>query len=340
MFIPWYSPSVRLTGRWCTLYKPAKDAHRYIQPPETYTAATAPGSSFELGFRGSMCILKFDLGFLGQPYPHMWLSVDDGSAFEVPVDRYLRVLAQGNGDHILKCMYKGGMEMLPRWYEPLMGVISFVGAQAEGEAPLPPDERPLIEFVGDSITEGVLIDADFDTVMPSPIDQFNRPYQDDAAAAYGCLTARRLNMRYMAQAYGATGMTRTGCGSVPRCGLTYEYVFDGVPYTGEKPDVIVINHGANDRGASCDEYLMRYEEFLRLVRKVNPSARVFALSAFCGAFDMELGAFIPRYNEKYGDNVFFVSSKGWLPEEPLHPLREGHRIIADRLYPILRDALK
>lgn len=339
MFIPWYSPSVRLTGRWSRIFAPEKDVHRYVQPSDCYTATTAPGSSFEAAFTGDMCVLRFNLGFLGQPYPHMWISVDNGPAVEVPVDRYLRVKAQTYGTHIVKVIYKGGMEMLPRWYEPLMGSIAFCGLDADGEAELPVDGRRLIEFIGDSITEGVLIDDDFDTEKPAKIDQFNRPYQDDSTATYGYLTAEKLGMRYMAQAYGATGMTRAGCGSVPRCGLTYEYVFDGVRYTGEKPDVIVINHGANDRGVKAEEYLARYEEFLQLVRRTVPGAVIIALSAFCGAFDAELSAFIPSYNAKYGDSVHYISSKGWVPLEPLHPQRGGHRTIAEHLYPLIKEII-
>ena len=34
--------------------------------------------------------------------------------------------------------------------------------------------------------------------------------------------------------------------------------FDGVPYTGEKPDIVLINHGANDRAACAEEYIQRY----------------------------------------------------------------------------------
>ena len=58
-----------------------------------------------------------------------------------------------------------------------------------------------------------------------------------------------------------------------------------------------------------------------------------------GAFDAELAAFIPEYNRKNGANVHFVSSKGWVPAEPLYPLRSGHRIIADRFTPILEKII-
>ncbi len=144
----------------------------------------------------------------------------------------------------------------------------------------------------------------------------------------------------MFQAYGAVGMTRIGCGSVPRAGLLYPWCYDGTPYEGEKPDIVMINHGANDRAATAEEYLMRYGEFLDIVRAAHPAATIIVLSPFVGAFNDDLAAFIPEYNAKNNANVHFISSKGWVPAEPLHPLRDGHRTIADHLVPIVREILK
>lgn len=340
MMIHWYDPSVRFTGRWSRNLNLSNDPHCYMQRSPDYATTTAPGSSFELAFKGRSILLKFDLGYLGKPYPHLWISMDGGARIETSVDRYLRVEAPDDGEHVVKVVYKGGMEQLSRWYGPLMGAVSFIGAEADEQGKLPDDDRPLIEFIGDSITEGVLVDADYSDLPANLLEQFNRPYQDDNLATYAALTAEKLNLRAMFQAYGAVGLTRSGCGGVPRAGLLYPWCYDGTPYDGEKPDIVVINHGANDRAASAEEYLMRYEEMLDLIRTTNPAAVVVALSAFVGAFNDDLAAFIPEYNRKNGANVHFVSSKGWVPEEPLHPLRAGHRIIADKFAPILREILK
>lgn len=340
MFIHWYDPSVRLTGRWTRLVKEGGDPHQFVQPTARFTTTTAPGSYFELAFEGDSALLHFDLGYLGQPFPHLWLSLDGGAAFEAPVDRYLRVLAPDEGVHVLRVTYKGGMEMLPRWYAPLMGAVSFKGAEVKAAALLPEDNRPLIEFVGDSITEGVLTDADYDSEPANPVnDQFNRPYQDDNSATYAALTARRLNLRAMFQAYGAVGLTRSGCGSVPRAGLIYPYVYNDVPYTGEKPDIVVINHGTNDFASPAEEFIARYLELLDLIRERSPEAIIVCLSPFCGVFDAEIREMVEEYRAARDQRVYFVSGAGWLPREPLHPLREGHRMIADRFTPLLREIL-
>jgi len=339
MFIKWSDPSVRLTGRWSRNYEPRFDYHIFNQPTPAYTTTTAAGSYFELAFTGDCARLHFDLGYLAQPYPHLYISVDGGARIEVPVDRYLRVETEEYGPHIIKVIYKGGMEQLPRWYSPLMGAISFIGAEVDAPAELPEDTRRLIEFIGDSITEGVLTDADYASAPAHTLDQFCRPYQDDNCATYAALTAKRLNLRAMYQAYGAVGLTRSGCGSVPRAGLIYPYVYEGTEYTGEKPDIVLINHGANDRAASAEEYIARYEELINMIFKNTPDAIVVCLGAFCGAFDKELGEFAEKYNAAHEKKIHFISTNGWVPLEPLHPLRDGHKIIADHLTPLLKEII-
>ncbi len=335
MFIPWHDKSIRLTGRWSRLGLNGEPGEQ----PAHSAVTTAPGSYFEIAFSGSEIVLQFDLGYLAQPYPHLWLCLDNGSRFEAPVDRFLRIHAENPGVHVLRATFKSAMEMMHRWYAPQLGCIAFVGAQVERPEELPRDDRPIIEFIGDSITEGVLIDVESADSTSGPIDQFNRPYQDDNLATYAALTAQELNLRPIFQAYGAVGMTRSGCGSVPRAGLIYPYVYDETPYTGETPDIIVINHGTNDRGRSADEFLCRYEEYLNMVRELRPDAKVVCLTPFCGAFDSELRGFIPSYNKKYQANVYLISSLNWIPSTPIHPLRDGHRIVAEHLAPLLAEII-
>ena len=339
MFIHWYDECVRLTGRWSRLTEDVVEPHAHFNPTARYTATTAAGSYFELAFTGKWVWLNFDLGYGAQPQPHLWISVDGGPRVEVPVDRYLRVEAKDEGNHVVKVIYKGGMEQLHRWYLPLYGCVSFIGAQAEGPGVLPEDNRRIIEFIGDSITEGVLIDVDYDDHPADLIDQHNRPYQDDNCATYAALTAEALNLRPMFQAYGAVGLTRTGCGGVPRAGLIYPWCFERVPYEGEKPDIVMINHGANDRNNGAEEYIQRYAEFIDMVRENTPDAIIVCLGAFVGAYDKELGDFVKSYNETHDKPIHFISTRGWVPAEPLHPLRDGHRTIANNLIPILKEII-
>ena len=325
MFIPWYDPSVRLTGRWSNLDKSGAESVE----AHNLTVATAPGAYFEAAFVGQQCVLRFQTEGMAQPMPHLWISVDQGAHIEVTVDRWIRVRAETVGIHVVKVIYKSSMELIPRWHAPELGAIAFLGFEAEAPAQLPPDHRPIIEFIGDSITEGVLIDESFSPILTE--SQLNRPYQDDNCATYAALTAEALNLRPVFQAYGAVGMTTTGQGGVPRAELIYPYVFGNTPYCGPEPSMILINHGANDRRHPADEYLQRYGAFLDMVTRIHPSAHVVCLSAFCGAFHDELRDFVEEYQSRHNGKVHFISSKGWVPEVPLHPLRDGHQIIAKKL---------
>lgn len=183
------------------------------------------------------------------------------------------------------------------------------------------------------------IDVDYYHTPGNLIDQFNRVYQDDNLATYAAITADRLNLRPMFQAYGAVGVTRAGCSSVPRAGLIYPYVFDGVPYTGEKPDVVLINHGTNDRAAAPGEFILRYAELVNMIRENAPNAVIICLTPFIGAYDEEIGEFVAEYNRAHGRPLYYISTKGWISPEPLHPLREGHLKVAENLVPLMRQIL-
>lgn len=323
MFINVNDSCMRFTGRW--------------HIGEESAVTTAPGSMVEIAFSGTYAVLHFNLYLSTHPYLHMWISLDGGAKVEVPLDRVIRIEAPEEGNHIIKLIYKSTMEMQHRWYWPLVGRIDLQGIEADGKGVLPEDNRRVIEFVGDSITEGVLIDPQYTF---ENIGQMNRPNQDDSTATYAYLTAMNLGMKPHIMGYGGTGASKGGCGAVPKASLAYPYNFDGSPINKEKPDVIVINHGANDRETNAEMYTEGYIELLEVVRKLNPDAKIVALSAFCGAYPKELKNLVEKYNKENDDNIYFIGSAGWIPEEPLHPDREGHKIVAQYLTGELKKILE
>ena len=328
MRLPYYHESIRLTGRWDT-------------SSADCAVTTTTGAYIEFAFEGDMAVLRFDIERNASPLLHLWIEVDGGARVEAPIDRYLRIKTPTEGKHVCRVIYKGGTENDRRWYHPLTGKVTFLGIDTETPLPLEKDERPIIEFVGDSITEGVLIDGDYygDGEKVFYIDMLNRIYQDDVCATYAWLTAEKLNLRPIFMGYGAVGCTRAGMGMVPAVGESYPYNFEGSPITRPTPDVVMINHGANDRGRPVEQYLEKYGELLDLIRRMNPNAKIVSLSAFCGAHHEALGAFIAEYNQKNGTDVAYIDSFGWIPEEPLHPLRDGHKTVAEHLAPILASLI-
>ena len=313
MYFNYSHESIRYTGR----FSPFGDT----------MTATAAGAAFEIAFSGDYILLYFDTVGNEEPMPHLWLQLDDESKYEVPLYKYLRIDTEP-GDHILKVIYKGGKEIQPRFFHPLVGKISFKGYDAQKSGILPEDNRKTIEFVGDSITEGVLIDAQ---IEPGNLEQDCRPFQDDVTATYAYTTAQNLGLRDLHMGYGAVGATTSGCGAVPKAAESYPYCFEGAKVQYDHPDYILINHGANDRGATPEQYVSEYKGLLEVIRSIHPESVIICLSAFIGVFPNELKATIEQFNKDNGDNVHFIDATGWVPPEPLPPLRDGHKIIAEKL---------
>ena len=329
MIVPYTHESIRLTGRWDTS-NPA------------CPIAVAPGSYLEFSFSGRLAVARFDIEMNIQPLLHLWVQVDGGPMIEAQIDRYMRINAMTDGVHTCRMIYKGGMEASGRWYQPLRGKVSFLGVQTDAPVALAPDTRKTVEFIGDSITEGVLIDVDYHkgTHPAFELDQMNRGYQDDTCATYAWLTAEALDLRPVFMGFGATGVSKSGMSRVPAAQDAYDYNFDGSPATFEKTDFVLINHGANDRPVAPEVYKEKYALLLDVVRRRNPEAKIVALSAFCGGHRDALRELVEEYNLKNGTDVAFINGSDWISPTPLHPLRDGHAEVARNLVPELKRIWK
>ena len=326
MFVKYSDDCIRLEGRWAKF--------------EDKAVTTTTGSRIFLKFEGDMALLKFDLtGDTGE-HAHIWISIDSENMAEAALGSALRIKTAAYGVHTVRIIYKSQIETRNRWKEPLEQKLTFLGAEIEKPVTIEADTRKTIEFVGDSITEGVLTDANADPErLPEENTEF-RVYQDDVCATYGWQTAEKLNLSPIIMGYGAVGTRKGGNGNVPCAAEAYPYNFDGNPICHQNADYIVINHGANDASAPAEDYIAGYEKLLDVIRKLNPNAKIFALSAFCGAHAEALGKFINEYNGKKGENITFIDSTGWIPKEPLHPLRGGHEIVAENLSRALKEYIK
>ena len=306
--------STRFVGRWVIDNNSAK--------------TTTPGAYFDLAFTGQELIMHFETKWLLAPFPHLWIQVDDGARVEVPLDKHLRVWAKDQGNHIVRIIFKSANEMAHRWHQPFGGGIELLGYDAEAPGILPACcDRKTIEFVGDSITEGILIDEP----LGDGIKWFGRPYQDDVTAAYAWLTAEALDLEPYIMGYGGVGVTKGGSGSVPRAQEAYPYCFAGVPVGYASPDYILINHGANDRFATTEAVCQGYQELLDVVTRHNPDSKIIVLAPFCGAHEDALEMLVSNYKARTHRDIAFIRTTNWIPKEPLHPDREGHREISRRL---------
>ena len=306
--------ATRFVGRWVVDANAAK--------------TTAPGAYFDLAFSGQELIMHFETKWLLAPMPHLWIQVDGGARVEVPLDKHLRVWTPNDGNHVVRVIYKSANEMAHRWHEPFGGGVVFLGYDAADSGVLPEyARRKTIEFVGDSITEGILIDEP----LGDGIKWFGRPYQDDVTAAYAWLTAETLDLEPYIMGYGGVGVTKGGSGSVPRAQEAYRYCYAGAPVSYGHPDYILINHGANDRFSTTESYCEGYLELLDVITEAHPESKIIVLAPFCGAHEDALELLVSNYNARKNKQIACIRTTNWIPREPLHPDREGHREISRRL---------
>ena len=120
------------------------------------------GSTLLFQFEGNNLTLHFTTSQYSQQFPTLWLQID-AEEWKVitPAERLpLAKSSLSQGPHKATLVVKGFREWENRWDKPLVGAIVFRGATpVEGGQLLAPPERPLklIEYLGDSITEGVLV---------------------------------------------------------------------------------------------------------------------------------------------------------------------------------------
>lgn len=297
---------------------------------ETGAVCTANGNTAEFIFLGDMAILEFDMEGCREPHPHIYVCVDNGAKIEVPIDKYIRIGAEP-GEHYVKIIMKSSVEAQHRWYAPMEAKVCLASVEADDFKELPADERKTIEFIGDSITEGVLIDDGYEKFHTGA----DRVFQDDSTATYAWLTAEKLGLRPIIMGYGAVGTTKSGSGAVPKVYDSYPFYSNEETMPSANADYIVINHGTNDWSKDGEVVKPEYEKFLKLVRDRNPKSKIVCLTPFCGAHAELICSIVEEHNKKYSDSVYYINSTGWVPVEPIHPLRDGHKIVAEHLSEIL-----
>ena len=217
------------------------------------------------------------------------------------------------------------------------GEVEFRGLTLDKDAAtLPTPARPLIEFVGDSITTGG------GQTLPSTVN-------------YAWLSAEALNADHVQIAFSARALTTGfGCAS-DKAALDTQYfqlknfnhLSDNPPTAWDfscAPHIVVINLGQNDQcGREPEEtFTASYVRFVRKIRARLPDAQIVLLRPFSGAYEKAArkAADLLQAGDK---RVTFVDTSGWLEKadfvDGTHPTEAGHAKVARRLVPLLRPLL-
>jgi lysophospholipase L1-like esterase len=295
-------------------------------------ATVNAGSGAVLRFTGRRIAVTFDQSTVTHP-PQIYVRIDRGDRVLYTVDRDRIDLTARPGVHTLEITVKDVDERANRWNPPLRSGLLLTGFRLDPGAstlrpPAPADRR--IEFLGDSITQGVRAAGPTLGVNGS-----------DATKDYAWLTGRALRADFRQVGFGAQGITRPGGGEVPPSGQALPFNFAGSPVEPTYvPQVVVVNQGTNDGLAGTDPVVFQaaYLDYLRQIRATWPDAWIFAMRPLGGYFAREIAAAAAA-----DDHTVYVDTTGWLIAadytDGLHPSYAGHLRVAHRLAPVIAGRL-
>ncbi|MFF6804887.1 GDSL-type esterase/lipase family protein [Streptomyces sp. NPDC012616] len=298
-------PNIKFVGRWDTRTSTA------------YTPYWA-GAYYRVGFTGRTVQLK-QRGTID-----FWARIDNG-----PVKFYDDVKGTVNltpsplssGNHTLQVNY----QVVAGSYR---GDAVFQGLVLDGGATTfaPPAPGKLIEFVGDSITVGTTS-------------------SQNARTAYGWLIGERLGTEHTQIAQGGACLVAAadGCVGLERqfTKLNPNAATPDWDFSRYRANAVVINLGTNDvgHGVGSAQFQAAYTSLLRKVRAAYPQAWIFALETFRGRYVPQTEAAVKAAVDGGDSRVSFVDTTGWLGSgdltDSVHPNDRGHRVIADRLAPVV-----
>lgn len=172
----------------------------------------------------------------------------------------------------------------------------------------PPQPRPLITFVGDSITAGCWVNghhASFDY----------RPESN-----YAAICADLLNVDSVRIAYSAGGVLRPATGGVPVAKDFLTQIDSKTAWSPNSPDLVVVNIGVNDRRFPTDRFRLAYSVFLKQLLTVFPKSRIMIMIPFSQSFAAEITKLVASFHR-----LHLLTTKGWCTSytDGTHPDQAG-----------------
>lgn len=302
------NPNIKYVGRW-------------DNSSSTVSTSYWPGAYFETQFTGTTVAIQLASSV------NIYVSIDHGadtlySAAQGTVNLTPTPLA--SGVHFLRVAARTDFD-----YIPFQGLILDAGATTVA----PSLSSKLIEFVGDSITAGFT----------------DNKY---ALSDYAWLIGEQLGVQHTQVAQsGICLVDNIQCFSPNPIGMSRQFFklqnpsFPSSPnwdFSRYQASAVVINLGTNDVSFNVPDatFQSAYETFLRAIRAVYPTARIFVLGTFAGLKTAPTQAAVKAVGDS---NIQYVDTTGWLSfsdtNDGTHPSDAGHIKLANLLGPILGNYL-
>ena len=282
------------------------------------------GSHLGATFTGTAITARFDVSVnVTSDMPTLAWQIDQEDWKEADLAATVSLgTGLASGTHTVTLMARSMDENQSRWTPPLTSSTTFLGFTVTGGAVQSSARpvRPKIEFLGDSITEGV-------NVWQSHNGQTRKGWKDDGRIAYASQTAQMLGAEWRQVGFGYLGILKTGNGGVPKANDSFNWIYKDVPRDNWQADMVVINEGTNDSGAAAATFGAGYAQYLTTIRIAYPNAKLLAMRPFGGAQAASIKAEVDARNAAGDPRVFYVDTTGWLASsdftDGLHPNDQG-----------------
>ncbi|MFR0771614.1 MAG: SGNH/GDSL hydrolase family protein [Limosilactobacillus pontis] len=175
--------------------------------------------------------------------------------------------------------------------------------------------RPVIDFIGDSITAGCWVAG-----RHAALDY--RPENNYAATCADLLGADSVRI-----AYSAGGVLRPATGGVPVASSFLSQIDQDTCWTPNHPQLVVINLGVNDRRYPQAKFVDAYDRFIHQVVTTFPTASIDLMVPFSQHFRDQITTIGRRHQLRV------IDTAGWCPSyiDGLHPDQTGTIIAGRRL---------
>jgi lysophospholipase L1-like esterase len=247
--------------------------------------------------------------------PYFAYSVDGAE----PVRQHItesKIILPDDGKHTVRIIADGMTESESKWREErgfaLKSVVPVQGGRIFGIRP----ENKIIFYYGDSITEGV-----------RALNMSATSNGNSAVNAYPWFCSEKLGAVTYSVGYGASGVT------VPGSFNTFLHAIDYNSYgrkvdDGMTPDVIVVNHGTNDRSASEETFKTELLLAVSRLREKYPDAPIIYMIPFNQSRAEEIAEVMGGF-----ENAYVVQTQGWniTMTDLYHPDTSGAKIAGENL---------
>jgi lysophospholipase L1-like esterase len=201
-----------------------------------------------------------------------------------------------------------------------------------GAKSLPSNERPIIEFIGDSITTGT--DANYAWLTAEMLGRDHTQISFSGVAltdGYGCTSQTGMEVQYF----------RLHNYNSEKNGEEFKVPWGFSAYT---PEMVVILLGQNDGcgKAPPEAFIAAYRHLVTGIREKFPMTPIVMMRTLGGPYEKEIREAWEELR-KTDPKVYFMDTTGWLVREDyadgVHPNATGHlklaRMLANRFEPML-----